>query len=78
MAQKKSPAGSNRKGIQKSITGRQNNTLSPFTMQGLCVSCAYFRAVPLDSGRVRRVCQFTGERLTLAGNPLCELQRELR
>lgn len=76
MTQKKSPTGSNRKGLKKSIADRQNNIANPLVMQGFCTPCPYFRAVPLNSGRVRRVCQFTGERLPLVGNPLCGMQGE--
>lgn len=76
MTQKKSPAGSNRKGLKKGIADRQDNIANPLVMQGLCAPCPYFRAVPLDSGRVRRVCRLTGERLPLVGNPLCGMQGE--
>ena len=75
MAQKKSPAGSNRKGIKKSITDRKDNTRFPLAVQGFCASCAYFRVVKLASGRVRKLCTLSGERLTLAGNPLCEFRQ---
>ena len=82
MAQKKS-RGAESSALQNEkvfvLVGQENDTIPASALQEFsscvpCASCAYFRAVPLDSGRVRRVCQFTGERLTLAGNPLCEMQ----
>lgn len=75
MTQKKTPTGLNRQGQQKkSRTDKEDNTVNPLAGQGFCAPCAYFRAVLLESGRVRRVCAFSGERLTLAGKPLCEFQ----
>lgn len=76
MTQKKTPTGLNRQGQQKkSRTDREENTRFPLAGQGFCTPCPYFRAVKLASGRVRKLCSFTGERLTLAGNPLCEFRR---
>ena len=75
MTQKKSPTGSNRKGYKKSIADKEDNTLFPLALQGFCAPCVYFRVVKLESGRVRKLCSFTGERLTLAGNPLCECRQ---
>ncbi len=72
MTQQKSPTVSKRQGLKKSITDREENTVNPLAGQGFCAPCPYFRAVKLASGRVRRVCMFLGERLTIAGNPLCE------
>ena len=72
MTQQKSPSGRNRKGIKKSISDKEDNTVNPLAGQGFCAPCPYFRAVKLASGRVRRVCMVLGERLTVAGNPLCE------
>lgn len=73
MTQQKSPSGLNRQGQQKkSRTDREDNTVNPLVGQGFCAPCPYFRAVKLASERVRRVCMFLGERLTVAGNPLCE------
>lgn len=77
MTQKKSPTGSNRKGYKKSIADKEDNTLFPLALQGFCAPCVYFRVVKLESGRVRKLCSFTGERLTLAGDPLCEFRRTL-
>lgn len=53
---------------------QDNSTCFPSAGQGFCAACAYFRTVPLESGRVRRVCALTGEKLPLAGNPLCTFQ----
>lgn len=36
-----------------------------------CRDCSFYRVVPLASGRVRRLCMLTGERLTTAATP-CE------
>lgn len=51
----------------------QTNTPDRVEAQGFCATCPYFRVSRTDSGRVRRVCRFTGERLPLVGNPLCEM-----
>lgn len=75
MTQKKSPTGSNRKGYKKSIADKEDNTRFPLALQGFCAPCPYFRIVNLASGRVRKLCTLSGERLTLAGNPLCEFRR---
>lgn len=53
---------------------QDNSTCFPSAGQAVCAACPYFRVVPLPSGRVRRVCALTGEKLPLAGNPLCEFQ----
>ena len=75
MTQKKTPTGLNRQGQQeKSRTDREDNTVNPLAGQGFCAPCPYFRAVKLAFGRVRRVSAFSGERLPLAGKPLCEFQ----
>lgn len=74
MTQKKTPSLANDRASRKSITGGYDNTVNLLSGQGFCATCPYFRAAPLDSGRVRRVCRFTGERLPLVGNPLCEMQ----
>ena len=72
MQNTKSPTVGKRQGLKKSITDREDNTVNPISGQGFCAPCPYFRAVKLASGQVRRVCSFTGERLTVAGTPLCE------
>lgn len=36
-----------------------------------CVTCRFFRLVPLPSGRNRAVCSFSGEKLAKQGVPLC-------
>ena len=54
---------------------REDNTPIRLAGQGFCAPCVYFRVVKLESGRVRKLCSFTGERLTLAGNPLCEFRQ---
>lgn len=38
---------------------------------GTCLSCSFFRAVDLPSGRVRRLCMLSGERLSAAATA-CE------
>lgn len=72
MQKKQNPSGGRRRGFKKEISDREDTTRLPLAVQGFCAPCAYFRAVLLESGRVRRVCAFSGERLTLAGDPLCE------
>ena len=58
------------------LTGQENENIPTSALQGFCcTTCVYFRVVKLESGRVRKLCSFTGERLTLAGNPLCEFRR---
>lgn len=74
MTQQKSPSGRNRKGIKKSISDREDNTVNPLAGQGFCAPCAYFRVVKLESGRVRRVCLFHGVRVGVYGMPGCEFQ----
>lgn len=69
MTQQKSPTVSKRQGLKKSISDREDNTVNPLAGQGLCAPCPYFRAVKLASGRVRRVCMFSGERLTGCREP---------
>lgn len=34
-----------------------------------CRDCSFYRAIGLPSGRVRRLCMLTGERLTTAATP---------
>ena len=65
MTQQKSPSGRNRKGIKKSISDKEDNTVNPLAGQGFCAPCPYFRAVKLASGRVRRVCTVSYTHLTL-------------
>lgn len=81
MSQKKSPSGDNRKGLKKGIADKEDSTRNPFAGQGFsscvpCASCVYFKAVPLDSGRVRRLCTFHGVRVGIAGVPGCEFMQE--
>lgn len=57
------------------LTGQKNDNIPTSALQGFCAPCVYFRVVKLESGRVRKLCSFTGERLTLAGNPLCEFRQ---
>ena len=75
MQRRKNPAGG--PGLKKNThcVDKKNTTPIPLAEQGFCAPCPYFRAVKLASGRVRKLCSFTGERLTLAGNPLCEFRR---
>ena len=72
MQKRENPAGV--PGFKKRIAGKKNTTSDPLVEQGFCVACAYFRAIPLEFRRVRRVCALTGEKLPLAGNPLCAFQ----
>lgn len=74
MQRRENPAGGPGLNRNTHYAGRGNNTPIRIAGQGFCAPCAYFRAVLLESGRVRRVCAFSGERLTLAGKPLCEFQ----
>lgn len=39
-----------------------------------CRDCSFYRVVPLASGRVRRLCMLTGERLTTAATPCQHFQ----
>lgn len=75
MQRRENPAGG--PGLKKNThcACRGNNTPIRIAGQGFCAPCVYFRVVKLESGRVRKLCSFTGERLTLAGNPLCEFRR---
>lgn len=75
MQRRKNPAGG--PGLKKNThcACREDNTPIRLAGQGFCAPCVYFRVVKLESGRVRKLCSFTGERLTLAGNPLCEFQQ---
>ena len=75
MQRRENPAGG--PGLKKNTrcVDREDNTHIRLEVQGFCAPCAYFRAVKLVSGRVRKLCSFTGERLTLAGNPLCEFRQ---
>lgn len=75
MQKRENPTVGKRQGSRKSGgADEKKNTSYPLAGQGFCAACAYFRAVLLESGRVRRVCALTGEKLSLAGNPLCEFQ----
>lgn len=82
MTHKKSPSGSNRRANQKSVNvvaDGMNITRLPLAAQGFsayvpCANCAYFKAVPLDSGRLRRLCLFHGVRVGVYGVPGCEFQ----
>ena len=75
MQKRENPAGGT--GLKKNTrcVDREDNTHIRIEGQGFCAPCAYFRAVKLASGRVRKLCSFTGERLALAGNPLCEFRQ---
>lgn len=76
MQRRENPAGG--PGLKKNTQYvDEKNTISiRLAGQGFCCApCAYFRAVKLVSGRVRKLCSFTGERLALAGNPLCEFRQ---
>lgn len=75
MTQQKSPSGRNRKGIKKSISAKEDNTVNPLAGQGFCAPCPYFRAVKLESGRIRRVCMFHGVRVGVYGVPGCEFMK---
>ena len=75
MTQQKSPSGRNRKGIKKSISDKEDNTVNPLAGQGFCAPCPYFRAVKLASGCVRRVCMFHGVRVGVYGVPGCEFMK---
>ena len=77
MTKKESPAGDNRWGksrIDEQHHGK-NITVHPVSAQGLCSDCVYFRAVLLESGRVRRVCSLSGERISIAGVPMCSARQ---
>lgn len=39
-----------------------------------CRDCSFYRAIDLPSGRVRRLCMLTGERLTTAATPCQHFQ----
>lgn len=74
MSKKRNPAAAAAGQKQKDVWQSENSRL-PFAGQGcFCAPCGYFRLVVLASGRIRRVCSFTGERLTSNGNPLCEFR----
>lgn len=74
MQKRENPTVGKRQGSIKSGGAGNKNTSYPLAGQGFCAACAYFWTVPLESGRVRRVCTLSGEKLPLAGNPLCEFQ----
>lgn len=75
MQRRENPAGG--PGLKKKTqcVDEENTTPIRLTGQGFCATCFYFRVVKLESGRVRKLCSFTGEWLLLAGNPLCEFRR---
>lgn len=76
MQRRKNPAGG--PGLKKNTQYVDEENTIPIRLawQGFCcATCVYFRVVKLESGRVRKLCSFTGERLTLAGNPLCEFRQ---
>ena len=76
MQKQKSPTMSKWQGTGKNITDTKESISSSAAVQCLCSPCVYFRAVSLPSGYVRKLCTFTGERLTLSGNPLCEARQD--
>ena len=75
MQRRENPAGG--PGLKKNTHCVDEEDTTPIRLagQGFCAPCAYFRAVKLASGRVRKLCSFTGELLALAGNPLCEFRQ---
>ena len=75
MQRRKNPAGG--PGLKKNThcACREDNTPIRLAGQGCCAPCVYFRVVKLESGRVRKLCSVTGERLTLAGTPRCEFRQ---
>lgn len=77
MTKKESPAGDNRWG-KNGMDERKHHgidtTPHPVAVQGVCAHCPYFFVVNLPSGRLRRLCLFTGEHVPAAGVPLCEFQ----
>lgn len=75
MQKKQNPTVGKRQGFKKSGGAGNENTVNHLAGQGFCAACPYFRAVPLPSGRVRRVCVLTGEKLPAAGR-LCEFSRQ--
>ena len=74
MTQQRTPTGLNRQGQNEKngLSGEKDSTVFLPAVQCLCAPCVYFRAVPLPSGYIRKLCSFTGERLTLSGNQMCE------
>lgn len=66
-----------RPGLSKEIKEKDfpaaENSLSALERQSraACLACSFFRAVDLPSGRVRRLCMLSGERLNAAATP-CE------
>lgn len=76
MRRQENPAGG--PGLKKNTQYLDEENTIPIRLAGqgfCCATCVYFRVVKLESDRVRKLCSFTGERLTLAGNPLCEFRR---
>ena len=75
MRRQENPAGG--PGLKKNTQYLDEKNTIPIRLAGqdFCAPCVYFRVVKLESGRVRKLCSYTGERLTLAGNPLCEFRR---
>lgn len=73
MQKTKNPAVGNWQGFKENCSARWGyNSFSSGDLQGLCSHCVYFRAVKQDSGWIRRVCTFTGEKLLTAGPAQCE------
>lgn len=73
MQKTKNPAVGNWQGFKENCSARWgNNSSSSGALQGLCCRCVYFRAVKQDSGGIRRICTFTGEKVSIAGPAQCE------
>lgn len=75
MQKRENPAGG--PGFKKNTweAGEEKSTRLSLAVQGFCAPCAYFRAVLLESGRVRRVCMFHGVRVGVYGVPGCEFMK---
>lgn len=72
MQKQENPAGGPGLKENTRCADREENTVKPFAGQGFCAPCVYYRAVKLDSGRVRRLCLFHGVRVGIYGVPWCE------
>lgn len=77
MTHKKKPLRAEPEGRQKRSIAEEELTHNPVEGQGFsgcvpCAGCVYFRCVPQDGGRVRRLCTFHGVRVGIAGVPGCE------
>ena len=47
----------------KDLLYSKNTNPIYINVQGICTQCEYFHLVKLTTGKIRKICQFSGERL---------------